>query len=243
MATTSRLGSAMLSSPMLSRLSAPTSHRAFSTSIALRAGPFDRDAPPPKRMNPLVGNISRRQPTEKEPQARNPAPPRPTKKQPPAAASPEADLPPPPPPPDSILANIALKPTEQQHPYTAAKTARPFNLDIASIIANKSMAFGEDIGSDPMNRPIIRAKAVTGRTVFIKGRPSQTTGTSPVSALRILSRLVREQHIKTKFHSQKFHERKGLKKKRLKSQRWRARFKIGFKAAVSRVMELKKQGW
>jgi len=62
-------------------------------------------------------------------------------------------------------------------------------------------------------------------------------------ALRVLNRMVRDDQVKNKFHSQKFHERKGLKKKRLRSQRWRSRFKHGFKATVSRVIELKKQGW
>ncbi|KAH7134599.1 hypothetical protein B0J13DRAFT_609958 [Dactylonectria estremocensis] len=240
MATTSRLGSTMLSSAMLSKLSAPTSYRAFTTSIALRAGPSDRDAPTPPRMNPLVGN--RRQPTEREPRARTPASPRPANSQPAAAASLEANLPPPPPPPESILANINLEPTKQ-HPYTASKTAKPFNLDIASIIANKSMAFGEDISSDPLNRPRVQAKAVTGRTVFVRSRTSPLSGQSPVAAIKILGRMVREQKVKNKYFSQKFHERPGLKKKRLKSQRWRSRFKTGFKAVVHRVVELKKQGW
>lgn len=242
MATTSRLGSAVLS-----RLSAPTlrpSSRAFSTSIALRAGPNSngRDAPPPQRMNPLVGNFSRRQPTAEEPAVRTRAPmtPRSLKPQQPVEAS--SDLPPPPPTPESLLPNLELK-TDEQHPYTASKTATPFNLDIASIIANKNASFGQGISADPMARPRVRAKAVTGRTVFVKDRMTPTSGPTPMIAFRVLNKMVREQQVKTKFHSQKFHERKGLKKKRLRSQRWRTRFKSGFKETVNRVLELKRQGW
>lgn len=243
-ATTSRLGSAMLS-----RLSAPTlrtSSRAFTTSIALRAGPNSngRDAPPPQRMNPLVGNISRRQPTAEEPAVRTRAPmtPRSLKPQQPVEASSQSDLPPPPPTPESLLPNIELK-SDEQHPYTASKTATPFNLDIASIIANKNASFGQGISADPMTRPRVRAKAVTGRTVFVKDRMTPTSGPTPMLAFRVLNKMVREQQVKTKFHSQKFHERKGLKKKRLRSQRWRTRFKSGFKETVNRVLELKRQGW
>jgi ribosomal protein S21 len=94
-----------------------------------------------------------------------------------------------------------------------------------------------------VTRPQIRAKPVTGRTVFVKDRITKTSGPTPMVALRVLNRIVREDQVKNKFHSQKFHERKGLKKKRLRSQRWRSRFKHGFKATVSRVIELKKQGW
>jgi ribosomal protein S21 len=42
---------------------------------------------------------------------------------------------------------------------------------------------------------------------------------------------------------QRFYERPGLKRKRLRSERWRKLFKVGFKATVSRVAELRKQGW
>ncbi|KAF4974864.1 hypothetical protein FZEAL_8281, partial [Fusarium zealandicum] len=131
-----------------------------------------------------------------------------------------------------------------QHPYNAASSrAAPFNLDIASIIASKASAFGATVATDPMSRPQIRAKPVTGRTVFVKDRITPTSGPTPMVALRVLQRRVREDQVKNKYHSQKFHERKGLKKKRLRSQRWRARFKHGFKATVNRVIELKNQGW
>ncbi|KAF5557951.1 ribosomal S21 [Fusarium phyllophilum] len=204
-------------SSMLSRVAAPSTclaKRTFTTSLAFRAGPkIPTDDEAPPAVAPLVRS--------------NPL---------------VGNLPPSPPPADSVTKSPTKSSTESKpnHAYDASK---PFSLDIASIIANKSSAYGAEIDSDPIARPQIRAKPVTGRTVFIKDRVTKTTGPTPMVALRVLNRIIREDQVKNKFHSQKFHERKGLKKKRLRSQRWRSRFKHGFKATVSRVMELKKQGW
>jgi small subunit ribosomal protein MRP21 len=103
--------------------------------------------------------------------------------------------------------------------------------------------FGQSIDVKPMARPQIRAKPVTGRTVFIKERISVTSAPTPAIAFRMLGKMLREQNVKNKFFLQRFHERKGLKRKRLASLRWRSRFKTGFKHTVNRVLELKRQGW
>ncbi|KAM0546052.1 hypothetical protein ACHAPJ_011066 [Fusarium lateritium] len=225
---------------MLSRVYTPSTCRAFSTSLAVRAGPkipTRQEAPPRVRSNPLVGNVQRTPPTK----FADPVDP---KRTPETKDTPESQAtPPPPPPPAAASADGSKTGESQKHSYNAVKSNTPFNLDIASIIANKSNQFGTATATDPSTRPQIRAKPVTGRTVFVKDRITQTSGPTPVMALRILNRMVREDQVKNKYHSQKFHERKGLKKKRLRSQRWRSRFKHGFKATVSRVIELKKQGW
>ncbi|CAH0043459.1 unnamed protein product, partial [Clonostachys solani] len=90
----------------------------------------------------------------------------------------------------------------------------------------------------------VYARPVTGKTVFLEGRygGAQKAG-NPAAAFRVLDRLVKEQKVKRLFNQQRFHERKGMKRKRLRMERWRFRFKDGFKAAASRVLELKKQGW
>jgi hypothetical protein len=157
--------------------------------------------------------------------------------------------PPPPPPPPPTASATASETTESQpqekqpHAYDAVER-KQITIDIASIVSEKSSMYAKkNRATNPMDEPKVRAKAVAGRTVFIKDRLSPTSAPTPMVALRVLDRMCRDQKVKNKFHSQKFHERKGLKKKRLRSQRWRARFKTGFKAAVSRVMELKKQGW
>lgn len=118
------------------------------------------------------------------------------------------------------------------------------DMDLASIISDRQAVFGASLGpGDPMQRPQVRAKSVAGRTVFIRERLTPNSAPTPAVALRVLERMTKQQKIRTKYHQQKFHERKGLKRKRLRSERWRTRFRTGFKAAVSRALELKKQGW
>lgn len=156
-----------------------------------------------------------------------------------------------PPPPSSapqLLGRVARRgssPTQgDDRQGLGSISPLPQSIDISSIITEKSSAYGQSVGiDDPLSGPMIRTKAVTGRTVFIKERVTPTSAPTPAIAFRVLERMCREQKIRSKFHSQKFHERKGLRKKRLRSQRWRARFKTGFRAAISRVLELKKQGW
>lgn len=211
---------------MLSRMATAASpSRALSTAI-----PIPKTAPRPARSNPLVGNYVPTEPTQPKEQE--------------SATSSSSRAPPPPPPPPPPPSS---KPAEQhqQKPLFAynAVDNRPL-IDIANIISDKSAAYGRVYGvSNPLDRPRVRAKAVAGRTVFIKDRLTPQSAPTPMVALRVLDKMCRDQKIKNKFHSQKFHERKGLKKKRLRSQRWRARFKTGFRAAVRRVAELKRQGW
>ncbi|KHN96194.1 Ribosomal protein S21 [Metarhizium album ARSEF 1941] len=211
--------------------------RGFSTALRLRIASskplFDADAPssssrgPTARSNPLVGSYV-------------PAEPRPG----PDSASPGVSVPPPPPPPPASAAPaIPESPGKQARAYDALSPSN-ITIDLASILSEKASSYVHNRGApNPMDNPKVRTKAVSGRTVFIQDRLSPTSAPTPMMALRVLDKMCRDQKIKNKFHSQKFHERKGLKKKRLRSQRWRARFKTGFKAAVNRVMELKKQGW
>ncbi|PNY29031.1 Uncharacterized protein TCAP_01045 [Tolypocladium capitatum] len=251
-AATLRFGSSMLSRVVASSIRAPSvPARALSTSLPVRFGASSpsHDAsssrPPRARSNPLVGNLppaQSQQPAEEDGDGPVSTAPSRSSRPPMSGAMP----PPPPPPPAATSTPSASETLEAKpdHPYTAADASTPLNLDIASIIANKSAAYGRALGvGDPLTRPKVRAKAVAGRTVFVKDRLTPTSAPTPMVALRVLDRLCRDQKIRNKYHSQKFHERKGLRKKRLRSQRWRARFKTGFKAAVSRVLELKKQGW
>ncbi|KAL6883151.1 hypothetical protein HDV57DRAFT_495534 [Trichoderma longibrachiatum] len=233
-------------SMMLSRIAAPAQARAFSTSFAMRFNAsrplFDGN----DRINPLVGNFAPPAPAPKPAAAA--APPKPQSE---APASTADFVPPPPPPPPaadsaspSASSEKSSSSSSTQFPYTAADSSAPFNFDIAEIVAARSAAYGQSLNvGDPLLRPKVRTEAVSGRTVFIRDRLSPTSAPTPAVAIRVLERMCREQKVRNKYHSQKFHERKGLKKKRLRSQRWRARFKTGFKAAVSKVMELKKQGW
>jgi hypothetical protein len=206
-----------------------------------------------ERKNPLVGNFARSSPIPK-PAATPKAQPETTTRveEPSATSNRKAGFTPPPPPPpaaESASPSSSEQPSSAENstspfPYTAADSSNPFNFDIAEIVAARSAAYGQSLNvGDPLLRPKIRTEAVSGRTVFIMDRLSPTSAPTPAVAIRVLDRMCRDQKVRNKYHSQKFHERKGLKKKRLRSQRWRARFKTGFKAAVSKVLELKKQGW
>lgn len=78
-----------------------------------------------------------------------------------------------------------------------------------------------------------------GRSVNLD--PSR--GRDIVRGIGMLGSLVARNKIKNDFNKQKFHERGGLKRKRLNSERWRARFKLGFRAVTTRVTELTRKGW
>ncbi|OTA95495.1 hypothetical protein M434DRAFT_393721 [Hypoxylon sp. CO27-5] len=86
-------------------------------------------------------------------------------------------------------------------------------------------------------RPPLRLVPRTGRTIHV-GRTVDVA-----RSFKLLSIQISQNKVPTDFRLQRFHERPGLKRKRLKSERWQKRFKKGFKACVSRVKELTKQGW
>jgi small subunit ribosomal protein MRP21 len=83
----------------------------------------------------------------------------------------------------------------------------------------------------------LRLRPSTGRTIHIKGAVDVARGFS------LLQRAVGHNRVRRDLNAQRFHERPALKRKRLLRERWRERFKTGFRAVVSRAMELKAQGW
>ena len=82
-----------------------------------------------------------------------------------------------------------------------------------------------------------RLRPSVGRTIHLDRNVDLARG------LGLLNARVRNNKINQDLAKQRFHERPGLKRKRLRSERWRARFKLGFKATCSRVEELARQGW
>jgi small subunit ribosomal protein MRP21 len=83
----------------------------------------------------------------------------------------------------------------------------------------------------------MRLNASTGRSVGLGA------GIDVGRAFRLLEQSVARNKVRSDFTGQRYHERPGLKRKRLRRVRWRKRFMEGFRATVSRVKELKKQGW
>ncbi|OJD28739.1 ribosomal protein s21 protein [Diplodia corticola] len=88
---------------------------------------------------------------------------------------------------------------------------------------------------DPATLP--RLGPTIGRSVTIRDNVDLAKG------LRNLDVICARNRVRGDFNKQRFHERPGLKRKRLASERWRKRFMDGFKATVSRVQYLKRQGW
>jgi small subunit ribosomal protein MRP21 len=76
------------------------------------------------------------------------------------------------------------------------------------------------------------------------GRTIEKYGNVDVArAFQLLDMACNRNGVSRDLFRQRFHERPGLKRKRLRSERWRRMFKLGFRATVSRVSELRKQGW
>jgi small subunit ribosomal protein MRP21 len=78
-----------------------------------------------------------------------------------------------------------------------------------------------------------------GRTVYVDNQ----RGMDVARAFRMMDIQCNRNAVRKDFSRQRFHERGGTKRKRLHSERWRKRFKLGFQAAVKRVLKMRKQGW
>ncbi|KAI1410209.1 hypothetical protein F5Y13DRAFT_167950 [Hypoxylon sp. FL1857] len=163
----------------------------------------------------------------------------------------------------SIEAGSRRSPISQiQHRYYASggwpspsRESRPSQLDDAEIKKPDILAYDDPFAPEidfttgeltktesleerpAPTRPPLRLVPRTGRTIHV----GKTVDVA--RSFKLLSIQTSQNRIQADFHHQKFHERPGLKRKRLKSQRWQKRFKKGFKACVSRVRELIKQGW
>jgi len=174
---------------------------------------------------------------------------------------------PPPPPPPAPAASATATPgqtttttTTTTPPTSTSDGASPTRrydansnyVDIAKILGNSAAAYAQsvDLIPDPQRLPRVHTRPIAGRTIFMEGNsPGSLISKSgqgahnPQHAFQMLDRLLREQKVKSLHYKQRFYERKGMMRKRLRMERWRVRFKKGFKAAASRVLELKKQGW
>jgi Ribosomal protein S21 len=147
-----------------------------------------------------------------------------------------------------LLMNKGNSADDLLHALNAARASRSSNAFDVGWMAETATAKFEaaelmkDINKDinsapPPARTPMRLTPSTGRTVYVT--PQIDVGRS----FRLLEQSVGRNKIKATFNYQRFHERPGLKRKRLKSLRWRKRFMLGFKAAVNRVKQMKKQGW
>ncbi|CAH0043457.1 unnamed protein product [Clonostachys solani] len=226
-ASTSRYGSMLLTrAAARPPFTSPLAIRSFTTSR------FALDDSAPVRRSPLIGNFV---PPKRSTLKPDQTPPISTER-------PQASQPPRPSRAPASSAEDLSAGSAPAHAYDASAP-----LDLTQLLNNAYNNYALQTGmATTRGGPAenVYARPVTGKTVFLEGRygGAQKAG-NPAAAFRVLDRLVKEQKVKRLFNQQRFHERKGMKRKRLRMERWRFRFKDGFKAAASRVLELKKQGW
>lgn len=85
----------------------------------------------------------------------------------------------------------------------------------------------------------IESSPRVGRTIEINLK----RGLDLPRALRKLGFQCIENNVRRDQLNQRYYERPGMKRKRLKRERWRARFKLGFKALVQKVQAMRRKGW
>ena len=99
---------------------------------------------------------------------------------------------------------------------------------------------GTRSGPPPVPQPApMKLGPTLGRTIYVDTQ----RGVDVAKAFNRMEAACGRNAVKRDFMSQRFHERGGTKRKRLHSARWRKRFKLGFQAAVKRVLKMRKQGW
>ncbi|KAL0257140.1 hypothetical protein SLS55_007950 [Diplodia seriata] len=129
--------------------------------------------------------------------------------------------------------------------YEGAESSRTSG-QIDSMIPNMGNLFNFGYGKTAQQKSLVeppdpatlpRLGPTVGRSVSIRDNVDLAKG------LRQLDHICGRNRIRGDFNRQRYHERPGLTKKRLASMRWRRRFMEGFRATVSRVQYLKRQGW
>ncbi|KAG9243583.1 hypothetical protein BJ878DRAFT_510105 [Calycina marina] len=84
-------------------------------------------------------------------------------------------------------------------------------------------------------------KPSLGRTIEVGGMGGGSIDVA--RGFRLLEQSCARNKVRSDFTKQRFHERPGLKRKRLVRERWRRRFMEGFQEAISKVREMRRQGW
>jgi small subunit ribosomal protein MRP21 len=128
--------------------------------------------------------------------------------------------------------NKARQGSSSKFDFGRMANPRPQN-DMADIMRN----INESVAAPAAPKPPMRLTPTTGRTVLVG------FGVDLGRAVRLLEQSCARNKVRRESAAQKFHERGGMKRKRLRRERWRKKFMLGFKSAISRVKHLKKQGW
>ncbi|KAI9720204.1 MAG: hypothetical protein M1812_003022 [Candelaria pacifica] len=124
------------------------------------------------------------------------------------------------------------------------RSSRPSSIDISKMLSPTSTSPSSDLlrsnePPPPPPVPTLRLGPSTGRSVQIDNSRGMDLG----KGLKTLDLNCARNNVRNDFNRQRFHERGGLKRKRLHSVRWRKRFKLGFKAVVQKVADMRRKGW
>lgn len=129
---------------------------------------------------------------------------------------------------DNIIAMLQTQKTRKID-TSALKFGQRGNRDLEGLITSQIQA--------PAPKQKIRLSPATGRTVEIGGYVDIGRG------FRMLEQSCARNKVRKDAQLQRFHERGGLKRKRLRKERWRRKFMEGFQATITRVNEIRMQGW
>ncbi|KAB5513090.1 hypothetical protein GE09DRAFT_637683 [Coniochaeta sp. 2T2.1] len=161
-----------------------------------------------------------------------------------STSSSSSGLPPRPPPttkPTWADLRPSTTPTSKAASPPPSTTSDPYLDDMAMLPGIISWDINEFQSRNKLAKPVPlemrNLRPSTGRTIEKYGN------VDVARAFSLLDMACKRNGVKTDLFRQRYHERPGLKRKRLSSERWRAAFKLGFRATVGRVQELRKQGW
>lgn len=158
-----------------------------------------------------------------------------------AAPQSTSSLPPRPPPAATKTSWADLRPSSTPTSKPAPTSPDPYLDDMAMLPEIISWDINEFRSSNKLTKPVPlemrNLRPSTGRTIEKYGN------VDVARAFQLLDMACNKNSVSRDLWRQRFHERPGLKRKRLRSERWRKMFKLGFRATVSRVSELRKQGW
>ncbi|KAI9792227.1 MAG: hypothetical protein M1835_008019 [Candelina submexicana] len=146
------------------------------------------------------------------------------------------------PPPQDLSSNSSSTDIFNAFNSSRNRSNRPSSIDVSRMLSPTSTSpSSEFLNQPPMPPPVpsLRLGPSTGRSVTIDNSRGMDLG----RGFKKLEINCAKNLIKHDFNRQKFHERPGLKRKRLHGMRWRKRFKLGFKAVVQKVSDMKRRGW
>ncbi|KAI9704815.1 MAG: hypothetical protein M1836_006595 [Candelina mexicana] len=146
------------------------------------------------------------------------------------------------PPPRDLSPNSSSTDIFNAFNLSRKRSRRPSSIDISKMLSPTSTSpSSEFLNQPPMPPPAssLRLGPSIGRSVAIDSSRGMDLG----RGFKKLDMECARNNVRNDSIRQRFHERPGLKRKRMHRVRWRRRFKLGFKAVVQKVADMKRRGW